>query len=177
MAGDWIPMRVDLHDDPAVIAIAGETGLDEFAVVGRLHRLWSWANRQLTSGVAPSITDSWVDRHVNTPGFAAAMLKAGWLRLRSGHLEFPNFDRWNSQGAKKRLEKTQRKQVERSRKSATDVAKVSPISGDKKATREEKRREEKRSGEVSPETPLSPSAIPATVDPADSARSPPDAKP
>ena len=58
MAGDWIPMRVDLADDPAVISIATATGLDELAVVGRLHRLWSWANRHLTTGAAPSVSES-----------------------------------------------------------------------------------------------------------------------
>lgn len=117
MAGDWIPMRLDLTDDPAVIAIAAATGLDQFAVVGRLFCLWSWANRHLSTGVAGGISDSWIDRYVSTPGFAAAMLDAGWLRIRSGGVEFPNFDRWNSEGAKRRVKKTLRKRVERARKS------------------------------------------------------------
>ncbi len=104
MAGDWIPMRMDLHEDPAVIAIAVATGMDEYAVVGRLHKLWGWANKQLASGVASGVTSDWVDRYVSAAGFAAAMLDAGWLRTRSGGaIEFPNFERWNSGGAKKRL--------------------------------------------------------------------------
>jgi hypothetical protein len=102
MAGDWIPMRCDLSDDPSVIAMSLALSLDEFAVVGRLHRLWSWANRHTTDGNAPCVSSEWVDRYVSTPGFAAAMLTAGWLRVRSGGIELPHFDRWNSQNAKQR---------------------------------------------------------------------------
>ena len=102
MAGDWIPMKCDLQEDPAVILIAATLGIDEFAVVGRLHRLWSWANKHTTTGNAHGVTSEWVDRYLSTPGFATAMHSAGWLRLRSGGIDFPNFDRWNSQNAKQR---------------------------------------------------------------------------
>jgi hypothetical protein len=102
MAGDWIPLRCDLPDDPAVIFIAVSLALDEFAVVGRLHRLWSWANKHTSTGNAVGVTSEWVDRYLSTPGFAAAMQTAGWLRVRTGGIEFPHFDRWNSQNAKQR---------------------------------------------------------------------------
>lgn len=131
MAADWIPMRIDLRDDPAVIAIAAATGLDEDAVAGKLLRLWGWANRQLTNGCAPRVTDSWVDRFLSAPGFAAAMLCAGWLQTRSGQIEFPKFDRWNSQGAKRRILAAHRMRKLRDGPSAT---KAQP----------EKRREEKK---------------------------------
>ncbi len=103
MAGDWIPMRVDLAEDPAVIAIAEATGLDEFAVIGRLHRLWSWANSQLKDGHATSVTAKWVDRYVNAVDFASSMVKARWLTLTPKGVTFPKFDEWNSQGGKRRL--------------------------------------------------------------------------
>jgi hypothetical protein len=116
MAGDWIPMRVDLLDDPAVIAIAAAVGLDEYAVAGRLLKLWSWANRHLKDGHA-CVPDKWVDDYLDTAGFAAAMLDAGWLRTRSGGgLEFTSFDRWNSNGAKIRLGETLRKRAFREKK-------------------------------------------------------------
>ena len=102
MAGDWIPLRCDLGDDPAVIAIATATGLDEFGVVGRLHRLWAWANKHTTTGNARSVTANWVDRYLSAPGFAAAMVAAGWLADGPNGIEFPRFDRWNSQTAKQR---------------------------------------------------------------------------
>jgi hypothetical protein len=150
MAGDWIPLRLDLPEDPAVIAISMATGLDEYAVVGKLHKLWSWANRHLITGDAESVTESWVDRYVHTAGFAAAMLKTGWLRTRSGHVQFPNFDRWNSESAKRRLVKTQQKRAERDGSTRREnVANLSPVAGDNAAPdrRPEKRREEKRDKE------------------------------
>jgi hypothetical protein len=136
MASDWIPMRINLAFDPAVIAISARLGLDEYSVVGRLHRLWGWANDNLTDGHAKGVTPSWVDTFVGIPGFAVAMAEAGWLTLRSGAVSFPNFDRWNSQGAKQRILATRRKANER-------VAKASRPQRDKNATKEEKRIEEK----------------------------------
>ena len=122
MAGDWIPVRTDLHEDPAVITIAASIGLDEYEVTGRLLRLWSWANRQLPTGEAPGVTAEWIDRHVAAPGFASAMQKAGWLLIEDGKVVFPNFERWNSQSAKRRIEKTMQKRIERSRQSGDTVA-------------------------------------------------------
>lgn len=150
MAGDWIPMRMDLLDDPAVIAIAAALNMEEYAVAGRLLKLWSWANRHLKDGHA-SVPDKWVDDYLDTAGFAAAMLRVGWLRTRSGGgLEFTSFDRWNSQGAKIRLGETLRKRAFRERKGHKDCpdsvpARVPKVSRTKPPARPgpEKRRGEK----------------------------------
>lgn len=131
MAGEWIPMRLNLADDPAVIGIADSLGIDEFGVVGRLHRLWVWANQQLPNGDARGVTEKWIDRHVHTPGFAAALISVGWLAVGEAGVVFPKFDRWNSKGAKKRLLTAQRMKKLRD---APSVTEASP----------EKRREEKR---------------------------------
>ena len=50
------------------------------------------------------------------PGFAAAMEKVGWLETSESGVIFPKFDRWNSQGGKKRL-LTARRQADFKRKS------------------------------------------------------------
>lgn len=102
MAGDWIPMRHDLPDDPAVIAIATATGLDEFGVIGRLHRLWSWADRQTTNGNAPGVTVSWLNACAGRDGFAEAMLSVGWLALTKEGISIPKFDEYISESAKVR---------------------------------------------------------------------------
>lgn len=149
MAGEWIPMRIDLADDPAVIEIAAELSLDEYAVVGRLHRLWVWANRHLVSGRTASVTGAWVDRFLGTPGFANAMQKAGWLKLRDDSIVFPNFDRWNSQGAKLRLLASQRKRKERSQKCHDENATEKGL----KESRVEKRRVKKKAGGGNPPYP------------------------
>lgn len=102
MAGDWIKMRVDLPDDPSVVAIAEATGLDEFSVVGRLHKIWSWADKHTTNGNAGGVTYSWIDRYLGSEGFALAMEEAGWLTNDGATVTVPNFDRHNGQSGKQR---------------------------------------------------------------------------
>ncbi|MBU9656088.1 hypothetical protein [Burkholderia cenocepacia] len=79
MSGDWIKMSADLSEDPIVIAIAARLGVDEFGVVGRLHRIWSWADRHLADGLALGITPEWIDQYVRLDGFSNALLETGWL--------------------------------------------------------------------------------------------------
>jgi hypothetical protein len=102
MAGDWIKMRTDLADDPAVIAIAAALELSEDTVVGKLHRLWSWADRHTTDGNAGSVTYMWIDRYISVTGFAEALEEVGWLLNDGATISFPNFDRHNGQSAKAR---------------------------------------------------------------------------
>jgi hypothetical protein len=148
MAGDWIKMRTDLAEDPAVIAIADRLGIDEFAVVGRLHRFWSWIDRQSRDGRAMGVTHAWLDRHVSCPGFAAAVVAVGWLEVGADGLSVPNFDRHNGETAKTRALGTQRKQRQRA-----NAAAVSRECRDESVTREEKRREEE-SQKTPPVVPL-----------------------
>jgi len=79
MSGEWIKMQTDLSEDPIVIAIAARLHIDEFSVVGRLHRIWSWADRHLEDGLALGITPDWIDQFVRLEGFSNALLDVGWL--------------------------------------------------------------------------------------------------
>lgn len=131
---DWIPMRADLYGHISVAVIADTLGMDQFAVIGRLHYVWVWAKKNLDNGIAKNLTPEWIDRYLATPGFAAAMLKAGWLRVRSGGVEFPHFDRWISEAAQCRVAKSGRKRAERSRSCRDPVAEMSHKLCDKLAT-------------------------------------------
>jgi len=113
MAGDWIKMRVDLYDDPAVLKIASKTGLDEDTVVGKLHRLWSWADRHTINGTTDGVAIAWVDRFVTHKGFAEAMIIAGWLEVRGDSISFPAFERHNGASAKKRCDDQTRQRLSR----------------------------------------------------------------
>jgi 5-methylcytosine-specific restriction endonuclease McrA len=106
-------MRQDLRDDPAVIFIATQIDSDEDSVVGKLHRLWCWADKHTTDGTAPAITPSWVDRYVGKSGFAAAMVDAGWLSFSDSGITFPDFSKHNGQSAKSRAEATTRQRLSR----------------------------------------------------------------
>lgn len=142
MAGDWIKMRSNIVEDPAVIGIASALGIDEFSVVGRLHLLWAWADSQSRDGHASSVTEKWIDRKVQFAGFAAAMVSAGWLTIEAGGVEFPNFDRHNGETAKQRGLAANRKSKQRENVTE-EVTQESRNERDKTVTREEKRREEK----------------------------------
>jgi hypothetical protein len=158
MAGDWIQMRCDLIDDPDVVAISDSTGIDEYGVVGRLLKLWSWANKHLDSGNAPSVTRAWLDRYVGATGFAEAMIAVGWLKeldgCPTGGIGFPDFERYNSQGAKRRALGAKRAARHRAGsnadrnanrhadRNAPGVTSASP--------REEKRREEEEEKDTPP---------------------------
>ena len=102
MAGEWIKMRIDLASDPAVVRIRRATGLDADSVVGKLHRLWGWADVHTADGSAAGLDVDWVDETAGVPGFGAAMIAAGWLEADGTGIRFANFDRHNGQPAKVR---------------------------------------------------------------------------
>jgi len=151
-------MRTNLADDPAVIGIADALDLDEDTVVGKLHRLWSWADSQSRDGHAASVTKKWVDRYVRADGFADAMISVGWMIVDKSGVTLPNFDRHNGKTAKTRALSSDRQ----SRKRHGDVTEESRDERDKNVTREEKRREEKnkiKNGAAAPvQIPIDPKA-------------------
>jgi hypothetical protein len=102
MAGDWLKMRHDLADDPAVIRLGVLSGLEDDAVIGRLFRLWSWADRHSKDGQVEGLDLSWVDRLTRCDGFGAALVRVGWLVETDMGLCFPRFDRHCSDSAKSR---------------------------------------------------------------------------
>lgn len=85
MASSWIKVEVITPDKPEVYQLAELLELDPDAVLGKLIRLWSWADQQTIDGNADcnavSVTKSAIDRITFVRGFAEAMLKVGWLAL------------------------------------------------------------------------------------------------
>lgn len=150
MAGDWIPMRTDLGDDPAVIGIAVATNLDEPGVVGRLHRIWAWASWHTVDGDAKGVTLGWINRHVGCEGFAEAMQKVGWLIVSKTGVRFPKYEVWNSQSAKKRALTSKRVALHRSQNcNADSVTETLP-------EREKSRKEKKDNPPPPPPEPSAP---------------------
>ena len=161
MAGDWIKMRCDLAEDPAVIGIAEALGVDEYLVVGKLHRLWSWADRQSVDGNAIGVTHSWIDRYLRAPGFAAAMLAVGWLVVDDGSVTLPNFERHNGKTAKARADTAKRVAAHRAgcNGKGNGASVTSPLA------REEKRREEEKPKAPAPAEPAQtlPADLPSDI--------------
>lgn len=103
MAGDWIKLELTTCDKPEVYVIAEALGIrDPDTVLGKLIRVWAWADQQTFDGNADSVTRLLLDRITGVKGFADAMIKCGWLVENGNGLTFPNFDRHNGKTAKTR---------------------------------------------------------------------------
>ena len=155
-SGEWIKVRTDLAQDPAVIQLAAtlEGVVDEDHAVGKLHKLWSWADRQSRDGHAVGVTFEWVNRYVSVTNFAQTLEKVGWL----GHLDhpeggiyFPNWDQHNGKSAKKRAQDRQRtrnkrerdKELDETQQSGNDVTKVSRNQRDNSVTKKKNKNKNK----------------------------------
>lgn len=157
MAGDWIKLEATTPDKPEVYRLAELLDLDPDTVIGKLVRVWVWADQHLQSASetgnasvtllyaecnAPPVASALIDRIAMLPGFANAMCKVGWFTQTKDGMQFCNFARHNGKTAKTRAITNKRVALHRSKVCAngnadgvTDcVTKALP----------EKRREEKR---------------------------------
>lgn len=157
MAGDWIKIMVSTPDKPEVFAIADKLGIDPDAVLGKLIRIWIWADQQVESRNAnvtlgalrdrhASVTRSLFDRLAQMPGFTDALVSVGWLVADGDNVYFPNFDRHNGNSAKTRALGVQRSQKHRDKVDGRDANVTLPALRNRHATvtkaSPEKRREE-----------------------------------
>ena len=115
MSGDWIKIEITTPDKPEVVAMATHLRVDQDAVVGKLLRLWGWANLNSENGEALPITEAFVDRLTNQRRFASALRHVGWLTGTDGALCFVNFDRHNGSSAKARAMENRKKASQRQR--------------------------------------------------------------
>jgi hypothetical protein len=120
MAGEWVKMRWSLRNEPEVIAIGAALDLDGFAVAGRLHAIWSWADEHSAEGDAPGVTVAWLDSYVCAPGFADALEKVGWLVRKKDGLCIPRFEVHMGEGGKRRALATKRNRKYRQEKTRRD---------------------------------------------------------
>ena len=149
MAGDWIKMRSKLHDDPTVMRLMTATGLDRFAVVGRLHAYWSWTDEHADidengNAHVTGIALQHIDTLVAHPGFSDALVLVGWLEVDGDRgLNIPRYASHNGETAKKRAQVNKRVRRHRERIN-DDVTQLKRTERYESVTREEKRREEKK---------------------------------
>lgn len=146
MAGDWIKMRTDLQTHPKVVRIVSALNADKcpqsvqilsdkFRVIGALHAVWSLFDAHSVDGILEGYTPEVLDSAIGFPGFTLALASVGWVSVDTQALVLPRFEDHNGQSAKRRAQDADRKQA---------VRKMSAPEADKKRTREEKRREEKK---------------------------------
>ena len=145
MAGDWIKIETVTPDKPEVFTMADTLGIDPDAVVGKLIRVWIWADQQTRDGNAPSVTLSLLNRISGVSGFADAMIAVGWLRKTDAGIEFHNFERHNGETAKTRAMTAKR--VQKHRADKTEELKRKRNGESVTEALPEKRREEKKEKE------------------------------
>lgn len=102
MGISWIKVEVTTPDKPEVFKMADSLGIDPDEVLGKLIRVWAWADMQTADGNAIGVTRSLLDRLTNAKGFTDAMIAVGWIVDNDGELTFPNFGKHNGQSSKKR---------------------------------------------------------------------------
>ena len=142
MAGDWLKVEIILPDKPEVVRMAKSLKTDSDAVVGKLIRVWSWANQNSTDGFAEGMPGDFIDRLASLPGFSAAMTEVGWLHVSASGLNFPNFERHNGQSAKLRAVTNKRVAEHRRNARVTPDALQKPLP--------EKSREEEKNNPLTP---------------------------
>ena len=146
MAGDWIKLEVTTPDKPEVVMMAAILKADQDAVVGKLIRIWVWADQNSVDGAAVPVTECFLDKLAGRRGFAVALRRVGWLGGAEGSLTFPGFGRHNGKSAKARSEGNRRVAKHRNgNRNVTVETLQKPLP--------EKRREEKNTPSECPPTP------------------------
>ena len=117
MAAPWIPLRINLVDDPRVCRIARAmvwpAKLPELvarrATVGALHAVWSWLDMHTEDGYVAGLTAEDIDGVAGISGFAAAMQTVGWLVIDEQGVTAPGFEQYCGTTAKRRMADARRK--------------------------------------------------------------------
>ncbi len=124
MATNWIKVEKSTLDKPEVLSIAGALEIDPDAVMGKLLRVWSWFDEHTVDGCASigmNMLKVQIGRITGYPDLVTAMINVGWLLEKENGIEMVNFERHNSESAKKRADAAQRQAKSRCTKSNNNV--------------------------------------------------------
>lgn len=120
MAGDWIPMRVDLWDCPQVVRIMSafcpqnvHAPPDKCRIIGALYRTWQIVDQYADDGLLPGYTPEALDQAVGIEGWTTLLEQVGWLTIEPQGLGIPEFEQWFGASSKRRLKDAQRKRAAR----------------------------------------------------------------
>jgi hypothetical protein len=122
MRRPWIKIETATPDKPEICAIATRLRIDTDSVVGKLVRLWSWAEVNRVNGNDIGVTKEFIDKLVGRKGFAEALEAAGWLKAQGETLQFPNFERHNGNASKIRGQTAKRVERHRQRQPSPKAA-------------------------------------------------------
>lgn len=139
MAGEWIPVRVDLFTSPRILRISRDAGVVRFEAVGLMVAFWAWAGAQTADGELPGVALEDLPEVIGgTLDFWRAVAAAGWLDITPDGLALPEFDKYLDRAAKARLQDSERKRR---------VRKMSGSQPDKNRTTEQNSTEQNKKEE------------------------------
>lgn len=121
MAIGWIKIESVTPEKIEVFRIAKILGADRDLVLGKLVKLWIWADQHTTDGSLSGIDAGDINLILDFPGFAEALREVGWLESGDGGVCIVNFQKQNGQSAKARALSCNR--TAKSRAKAPDKAK------------------------------------------------------
>lgn len=113
MPENWIKVEKTTPGKPELLGIAAVLEVHPNEALGLCVRFWMWADDQLESRHARRVTKSALDAHLGRNGLSDALVSVGWLQVRNGSLEVPNFDRHLGASAKKRANSAERSRKHR----------------------------------------------------------------
>lgn len=151
MASSWIKVEVITPDKPEIFQIAEILNIDPDAVLGKLVRIWAWADQQTVDGNAGSVTKGVLDRIAFITGFADALIAVGWLAYDGNKLILPNFERHNGESSKKRALTNRR--VAAHRKNETQKVTLAALQKALPEEEEEEEEEEEVKDKIPPNPP------------------------
>lgn len=149
MAGEWFQVDCNIDSKPEVLEIADRVDCDIEVVVGRVVRLWAWAQLNCTDGEARVSMRTLCRIAGGDAAFWTAVRDSGWLVLEDQAIVIPRWDERFSQAAKaRRLHARRSADSESRRSSAGDPGAQAPGH-----PAPQRRRGEEMRGEVPPPPP------------------------
>lgn len=108
----WLKMRINLVDDPVVIRLSADMGLDRHYVIGKLYAVWSWFTDHTRDGVTQIQPDT-IDEALGLGGFIAKLIEVGWVEVQGDNLLVADWERHLSPRARYRAYDNTRHQSQR----------------------------------------------------------------
>lgn len=138
MAGDWIPVTIELPRRIEVLQVARLSGRSRHEVIGMLVEFWLWVQQESANGHVPSVTSLMLCEVIvgADEQFWRAVKTVGWLVEDASGLTIPRADSWITKGAKARIQAANRQETRRKVRHA-DVTKKSRCKRDKSVTTEQ----------------------------------------
>ena len=114
MAGDWIPVSVDLPGKPEVAMLSRILGKSTDECIGMLIRFWIWCQAHTDDGNLSGMDTAMISAVSHVPErFFGALQQVGWLEVTESGCIIPNFERWFGGAAKRRLLEARKKRLQR----------------------------------------------------------------